>query len=167
MSRAYLGLGSNLGDRMSFLAEGVQQLARTPNVRLVATSRVYESPAVGLTAQPDFLNLVAAIDTSLSPRALLRECLAVEARLGRVRHERWGPRTIDIDLLWYDGLLCDEEGLALPHPRLQERAFVVVPLAELAPELRLGERTARELCNQFDQSRLTNRGSLPAHPVRE
>jgi 2-amino-4-hydroxy-6-hydroxymethyldihydropteridine diphosphokinase len=142
---AFLGLGSNLGDRARHLAEAIRQLRTVEGVRVSALSPVYETKPVGLTDQPDFLNLVVAIETSLSPPTLLARCLAIEQALGRKRDVRWGPRTLDIDVLLHgDNVLTGPE-LILPHPRLTERAFVLVPLATLAPGLRIGNKTVGEL----------------------
>lgn len=143
--RAFLGLGSNLGDRSENLRRAVALLDARDGVRVVRTSSIYETEPVG-PPQPDFLNAVAEIDTTLSPRALLEACLGVEAEMGRVRRERWGPRVIDVDLLLFDDQRIDEPDLVVPHPRMHERAFVLVPLAELAPDLILADgRTAADI----------------------
>jgi 2-amino-4-hydroxy-6-hydroxymethyldihydropteridine diphosphokinase len=136
--RAFLGLGSNQGDRLGALRAATDLLDRTPGVRVVRSSRVYETAPVG-PPQPDYLNAVLEVDTELSPRALLEAGLAVERRLGRVRGERWGPRTIDIDVLGYDAMNVDEPGLLIPHPRIHERAFVLAPLLELTTDPPLPE----------------------------
>ncbi len=128
---AYLGLGSNLGDRLANLARAARLLAGQPGVRVVRSSRVYETEPVGGPAQPDYLNAVLEAETALRPRELLAACLGVEEAMGRVRGERWGPRVIDVDLLTYDDLEVDEPDLVLPHPRMHERGFVLIPLAEL------------------------------------
>jgi 2-amino-4-hydroxy-6-hydroxymethyldihydropteridine diphosphokinase len=127
---AYVGLGANLGDREGTIRAAIAQL---PGV--VAVSPLRETDPVGITDQPQFLNGVAALETELAPRALLDVLLAVERRLGRERKERWGPRTIDLDLLLYGDEVIDERGLTVPHPRLGERRFVLEPLADLAPTL--------------------------------
>jgi 2-amino-4-hydroxy-6-hydroxymethyldihydropteridine diphosphokinase len=130
MARAFVGLGSNLGDREATIRSAVAQL----DVARVSTLR--ETDPVGLLDQPRFLNGVAELETELPPRALLERLLEVERSLGRTREgPRFGPRTIDLDLLLYDDAVLDEPGLTLPHPRLHERAFVLEPLAELAPDL--------------------------------
>lgn len=133
---AFLGLGANLGDRLSNLQAAVDLLAAREGVRVLRSSRVYETSPVG-PAQPDFLNAVLEVRTSLPPRGLLRACLEVEAALGRVRGERWGPRPIDVDVLAYGAERIAEADLEVPHPRLAERAFVLVPLLEIAPDLEL------------------------------
>jgi 2-amino-4-hydroxy-6-hydroxymethyldihydropteridine diphosphokinase len=133
---AFLGLGANLGDRLSNLQAAVDLLAAREGIGVLRSSRVYETTPVG-PPQPDFLNAVLEVRTSLPPRALLRACLEVEAALGRVRGERWGPRPIDVDVLAYGSRRIVEEDLVVPHPRLAERAFVLVPLLELAPDLEL------------------------------
>jgi 2-amino-4-hydroxy-6-hydroxymethyldihydropteridine diphosphokinase len=130
MTRAYVGLGANLGDREQTIRAAVAEL---PDV--VAVSPLRETDPVGVTDQPRFLNGVAALETELAPRELLDVLLAVERRLGRERRERWGPRTIDLDLLLYGDAVIDEDGLKIPHPRLHERRFVLEPLADLAPQL--------------------------------
>ena len=130
MTVAYVGLGANLGDREETSRAAVAEL---PDV--VAVSTLRETDPVGVTDQPQFLNGVAALDTELAPRELLDHLLAVERRLGRERKERWGPRTIDLDLLLYGNEVIDEDGLKIPHPRLHERRFVLEPLADLAPQL--------------------------------
>lgn len=127
---AFLGLGSNLGDRLANLQRAVELLAAQPGVRVVRTSRVFETEPVG-PPQPDYLNAVAEVETELEPRELLGACNAVETELGRVREVPWGPRTIDMDVLTYDREVVDEPGLIVPHPRMHERGFVLVPLLEL------------------------------------
>jgi len=131
MTRAFLGLGSNLGNRLQFLREGVQEL---PDV--VACSRLYESaPVGGPGGQGPFLNLVVQLETELTARELLDAAQAREQEARRVRNERWGPRTLDVDVLWIDGVTVDEPDLIVPHPRMFERAFVLLPLRDLAPDL--------------------------------
>src|SRR5579871_4635707 len=120
--RAVVGLGANLGDRLAAMRAAVGELDRTGAV--VARSRVYETEPVG-PAQPRFLNAAVLVEWHGSPEELLRELLDIEARLGRVRGERWGPRAIDLDLLWADGVMAEGEELTVPHPRLRERAFAL------------------------------------------
>lgn len=140
---AYLALGSNLGDRLATLQEAVDALSREPGIRVEASSRVWETEPVG-PPQPRYLNAVLLIVTELEPPELLAACLRVESALGRVRRERWGPRTIDIDVLLFDERTIDEPELRVPHPRMHERAFVLAPLLELEPDPMLpgGRRVA-------------------------
>ena len=131
-TRAYVGLGANLGDRSAMLRAALEQLDAEPGVRLVAVSAIRETQPVGYLDQPQFLNAAAAIDTDLPPRELLDRLLGIERRLGRTREgPRFGPRTIDLDLLLYGEERVDEPGLAVPHPRLHERLFVLEPLSDL------------------------------------
>jgi 2-amino-4-hydroxy-6-hydroxymethyldihydropteridine diphosphokinase len=148
VTRAYIGLGSNLGDRRAQLDEALRRLETDPAVAIVAVSSFRDTDPVGVVDQPRFLNAAAALDTSLPPRELLDRLLAVERALGRDRSgERWGPRTVDLDLLLYGDLALDEPGLTVPHPRLDERRFVLEPLVELDPALTLpdGRRLAAVL----------------------
>ena len=131
--RAVLSLGSNQGDRMVILQGAVDALAATPGVAVVAVSGVFETEPVGGPQQPDFLNAVVVADTSLSPAALLERAQAVEQQFGRARAERWGPRTLDVDIVAMGDLVLDEADLVVPHPRAAERAFVLVPWAEADP----------------------------------
>ncbi len=136
MPRAYVGLGSNLGDREHMIWGAIHMLAFNPEVDIAAVSSIRETEPIGLLEQPPFLNAAAAVDTELDPRALLDLLLAVERELGRTRDgPRFGPRTIDLDLLLYGDEIVDEPGLAVPHPRLHERRFALEPLAELDPDL--------------------------------
>jgi len=146
MIDAFIGLGANLGDRMETLRAAVEELAREPGFLLRGTSRVYETEPVG-PPQPRYLNAVARIGTLLSPRVTLRRLLEIEELLGRVRREHWGSREIDLDLLLYGDRIVSEGALRVPHPRLHERAFALVPLAEIAPEAYHPQmaRTADEL----------------------
>jgi 2-amino-4-hydroxy-6-hydroxymethyldihydropteridine diphosphokinase len=132
--RAYLGLGGNLGEPAKSMGAALRMLDADPLTRVVAVSSLYRTPPWGKTDQPDFLNATAEVSTSHSPRELLDLCLEAEQRLKRVRQERWGPRLIDIDILVFGDRAVDEDGLEIPHPRMLERAFVLAPLAEIAPE---------------------------------
>ena len=135
-NRAYIGLGGNLGDVSAALASAFVALDALPHTRLLARSSIYRSPPWGMTDQPAFLNAVAALDTALEPAALLAELLRIERAAGRERIGalRWGPRTLDLDLLLYADAVIDQPGLRVPHPHLHERAFVLLPLAEIAPD---------------------------------
>ena len=135
MTRAYVGVGANLGDREATIRAA---LAALPGV--VGVSRLRETDPVGVVDQPPFLNGAAALETDFSPRELLGALLAVERELGRERRERWGPRTIDLDLLLYGDETIDEPGLTVPHPRLHERRFALEPLLDLDPELAIPGR---------------------------
>jgi 2-amino-4-hydroxy-6-hydroxymethyldihydropteridine diphosphokinase len=131
---AYLGLGSNLGDRLMNLQAAVDRLRDQYGIRVDASSRVWETAPVGGPDQPDYLNAVVRVETDLEPHELLAACRLVESALGRVRAERWGPRTIDVDVLLYGDRAVDDPDLVVPHPRITERAFVVLPLLELDPD---------------------------------
>lgn len=131
--RAYLGIGSNLGERLGHLQLAVDQLATTDGVTVVGVSPVYETDPVGGPEQPDFLNAVVAVDTVLDAHELLRVAQAIETEAERVRTVRWGPRTLDVDVLLVGDERIDDPDLVVPHPRLAERAFVLVPLADLDP----------------------------------
>jgi 2-amino-4-hydroxy-6-hydroxymethyldihydropteridine diphosphokinase len=146
---AYVGLGSNLGDREQTLRRALDLLGE--HVELVAVSSFRQTEPVGVLDQPRFVNAAARIRTSLPPRALLDLLLATERALGRERRERWGPRTVDLDLLLYGDDVLDEPGLTVPHPRLHERAFVLEPLAELDPGLVVpGRGAVSELLARLD-----------------
>ena len=129
-----LGLGTNLGEREQHLADAIQALGQIPDTAVIAASSLYETEPVGYADQPDFLNQVIVVDSALSPHAMLGACLGIEAALGRVRTFRNAPRVVDIDLLLYEGYTEETEELTVPHPRMMERAFVLVPLAELFPK---------------------------------
>jgi len=139
--RAYIGIGANLGNRYETVARALELLARRPGVEVLQVSTLRETEPVGYADQPRFVNGAAAVETELNPRALLDELLAVESELGRTRDgPRFGPRTIDLDLLVYGDREVSEPGLTVPHPRLDERAFALEPLAELDPELEIPGR---------------------------
>jgi len=133
---ALVGLGGNLGDAAATLRQAFQELDALPSTRLLRASRLYRSRAWGRTDQPDFINAVAMLETTLGARELLDAMLGIEHGAGRERHpdERWGPRTLDLDLLLYGDAVMDEPGLHVPHPHLHERAFALVPLVEIAPD---------------------------------
>lgn len=152
MTRAYVGLGANLGDRRATLQQALGLLRAVAGVRVVRVSELRETEPVGYLDQPRFLNGAALVETDLPPRDLLSALLGIESELGRTREgPRFGPRTIDLDLLVYGDLLVDEPGLELPHPRLHERRFVLEPLAELDPELVIpGRGGVRGLLSRVD-----------------
>lgn len=135
MEPAYVALGSNLGDRAGYLVLALSELGRLPKTRLTRLSPVYETDPVGPPGQGPYLNAVVELQSSLSPEALLQALLAIEAGAGRKREARWGPRTLDLDLLFYGQRVLDLPGLRLPHPELHRRPFVLAPLADLAPNL--------------------------------
>jgi 2-amino-4-hydroxy-6-hydroxymethyldihydropteridine diphosphokinase len=135
VTTAYVGLGANIGPREVTLLRALDLLAEADGVAVLAVSQLRETEPVGVVDQPPFLNGAVALETARSPRELLDLLLEIERALGRVREERWGPRTIDLDLLVYGDETVDEPGLRVPHPRMHERRFALEPLAELAPEL--------------------------------
>lgn len=147
--RACVGLGGNVGDAAATLRAAFDALDRLPCTRLLRASRLYRTPAWGLEAQPDFVNAAALLETALDARELLDNLLGIERAFGRERRQRWGPRTLDLDLLLYGDDSIDEPGLHVPHPHLQERAFALKPLADVAPDAavpgqgRVGELLAR------------------------
>ncbi|MBO6510705.1 2-amino-4-hydroxy-6-hydroxymethyldihydropteridine diphosphokinase [Roseibium sp.] len=144
-TRCALGLGSNLGDTRAMLAEAVRRLDLTDGITLVSRSSDYRTPPWGPVPQDDYRNICVLVDTTLTPAALLKRCLEIEGELGRVREVRWGPRTIDIDVLIFGLQKVAETDLEIPHPRMADRAFVLIPLAEIWPDAPLGDgRTAVE-----------------------
>ncbi|KAA9339129.1 2-amino-4-hydroxy-6-hydroxymethyldihydropteridine diphosphokinase [Hymenobacter busanensis] len=155
---AYLLLGSNLGDRVATLHRALVALAEQAG-KIVAVSSVYETAAWGFEAQPAFLNQAVQFSTALSPEALLGACQQVEQEAGREREELWGPRTLDVDILLYDEVVLDQPRLVLPHPRLPNRRFALVPLADLAPNV------MHPTLNQSVQQLLANcPDTLPVEP---
>lgn len=161
---AYLALGSNLGDKAGFIAAAVARLDATPGLAVVARSGLYRTLPWGDTDQDWFLNAALCVRTTLAPHALLDACLAVEAALGRVRTRRWGPRAIDVDVLAYEGVqLCDAR-LTLPHPLMPERAFVLTPLAEIAPDFLVGGIPARVALARLDRTGIVHVGPLSDDP---
>jgi 2-amino-4-hydroxy-6-hydroxymethyldihydropteridine diphosphokinase len=152
MTEALLALGGNLGDARETLARAIAALTEAGDIRLQARSSDYVTPPWGVEDQPPFVNLCIAVDTALTPQALLARAQAIERAFGRDRasEQRWGPRTLDIDILTYDDLVLNEPELTLPHPRLFERAFVLVPLAEIAPDLLIAGIRVRDALARLD-----------------
>lgn len=140
MKQAFVALGANIGDPAATIRSAFAALDQLDGVRLRRASSLYRTAPVGLKQQPDFINAVAEVETELAPHALLSALLALEARFGRIRDRKNGPRTLDLDLLLYDGLTLNTPDLVLPHPRLHLRAFVLVPLTEIASDLALPGR---------------------------
>lgn len=136
-NQAFIGLGSNIGERYNNLIEAVSSLHRHKEIKLVKSSSIYETLPVGYTEQDDFLNMVIQLETTLSPDELLKLCLQIEKDLGRKREIKWGPRIIDLDILLYNQENIETENLIVPHPRMHERAFVLAPLLELDPTIKL------------------------------
>ena len=154
MAGALIGIGGNVGDARATLDEAVRRFCDGVLVTLVARSSHYRTPPWGVIDQPPFVNLCLCVDTDLTPRALLGRALSVEASLGRNRNveRRWGPRAVDIDILTYDDLSIDEPNLRLPHPRLKERAFVLVPLTEIAADQRIGGEKISAIAERVDKA---------------
>ena len=151
----FIGLGSNLGDRSDFLKKAINALA--PEVVLLQASSVYQTPPWGYTDQPPFLNQVIKAQTGLEPNALLKKLKKIEKELGRLENFHYGPRCIDLDILLYDDLICQSDSLTIPHPEMAKRAFVLVPLIEIAPDLvhPLLKVPAAKLLEKLDSSQIT------------
>ena len=153
---AHIGLGANLADPVRQVHQGIRELAALPRSRLIRHSALYRTAPVGEPDQPDFVNAVAVVDTALSAGELLQELLALEARHGRVRSKPNAPRTLDLDLLLFGGQVISEPGLEVPHPRMHQRAFVLVPLVEVTPDALIpGHGSAAELAAQLADQPVT------------
>jgi 2-amino-4-hydroxy-6-hydroxymethyldihydropteridine diphosphokinase len=156
MSRAYLALGGNVGDSRAILDRAVAMLCDGPDVRLLARSSDYRTAPWGVTDQAPFINLCIAVETSLAPHPLLARAHEVERALGRdrTREQRWGPRSADIDIITYDGVSLNDKDLIVPHPRLFERAFVLIPLAEIAPDLIVAGTRIADAARRFKDEKI-------------
>ena len=160
--RAYIGLGSNLGEREDNIRAALEAIAGLPDTDLVRVSSLYDTEPVGEVDQPNFLNAAVVVDTELDARTLLWNLMLIEKRLGRVRTQRWGPRTIDLDLLLYGDDVIEDDDLRVPHPEIIRRSFVLVPLVELEPRLvhpGTGETLVAHL-NRLGARPLVKRGTL-------
>lgn len=145
----YLSVGSNLGDRAEYIRQAIEYVGASDKIQLKSVSSLYETPPWGNINQPSFLNGAFSLVSTISPQELLGLCQSVEQSLGRVRHEHWGPRTIDIDLLYIDGMRLNTPELVLPHPYMLERAFVLVPLVEIAPDLLIDGLSVKQHLNKL------------------
>ncbi len=152
MCKAYLSLGSNIGDRQKNLNDAIKILRQRDQINVCAVSSFYETDPWGYEDQEAFLNIVVEVQTTLNPHELLKACQFVESELKRERLIHWGPRTIDVDILTYDDYTSQSAELTVPHPRMTERGFVLVPLAELAPDLRVNNRSVSEWLDEVDQT---------------
>ena len=141
MNKAYLGLGTNMGDRLEYLNSACTILSQYENINITNKSKIYETKAWGYTDQADFLNMCLEIETSLDEFQLLEVCGEVEQKLNRERIIRWGPRTIDVDILFFNDIILNNEKLSIPHPRISERAFVLIPLMDLNTNLVIKNKT--------------------------
>ena len=141
MNKAYLGLGTNMGDRIEYLLSACKILSENKDINITNKSKIYETKAWGYTDQADFLNMCLEIETSLDEFKLLEVCESVEQKLNRERIIRWGPRTIDVDILFYNDIILNDEKLSIPHPRISERAFVLIPLMDLNTNLVIKGKT--------------------------
>lgn len=149
MNKSYLGLGTNMGDRLGYLTSACEILNQNKFIKIIKKSKVYETKAWGYTQQADFLNMCIEIETSLEPYELLEACQDVESKLDRERIIRWGPRTIDVDILFFNDIILDDENLLIPHPRLKDRAFVLIPLMDLNSKLQMEGNTIEEHLNSL------------------
>jgi 2-amino-4-hydroxy-6-hydroxymethyldihydropteridine diphosphokinase len=147
-----IGLGGNIGDPLEAMRSALRALDENPDCKVLRVSSVWKTPPWGVTDQPDFLNACASISTTLEPRAFLDLCLSIEKDLKRIRDQRWGPRSIDMDVLFFGDRMISEEGLNVPHPRIADRAFVLVPLAEIAPDKKITGTGVAQLAAKADVS---------------
>lgn len=149
MNKAYLGLGTNMGDRENYLKSAINLLNDNENIIVTNKSKIYETKAWGYTKQDDFLNICIEIKTSLNEYELLKLCQDIELKLNRERIIRWGPRTIDIDILFFNDITLDDEKLYIPHPRISERAFVLIPLMDINQNLSIKGKVIGEYLNSL------------------
>ena len=154
MNKIYLGLGSNLGNKTDNLKKAINLIKNFPKTKIVNISKVYETKAWGYTKQDNFLNLCLEIKSNLSPKELLRKCQSIENKLKRERDIKWGPRTIDIDILIYQDFNLDSKELTLPHPRIKERAFVIWPLLDLNDKLEIKGESIKKLANKLGDNEI-------------
>jgi len=159
MHIAFIGLGSNIGDKVANLKKAIEELGKIQGNKVLAVSSFYKTEPVGGVEQDWFVNAAAKVETGLAPKSLLKALLDIEKNLGRVRDIKWGPRIIDLDILLYDDLIIAEEGLIIPHPYLYERGFVLVPLAEIAAEVMHPElkKSMSELMNGLHDNKKIER----------
>ena len=150
MVKAFLSLGSNMGDRVEYLSKAIDKIAQIQGCNILNKSRVYETEPWGYENQEAFLNLCISIETSLSPYELLESLQTIELELDRVRKIHWGPRTIDIDILLFDDIICEDDKLTIPHPRMSERAFVLIPLYDIEKNLIIDGIKLEDLINKID-----------------
>ena len=151
-SDSLIALGSNIGDKIGTIRNAVAAVARLPGTRITACSAIYRTPPWGMTEQDWFANAVIRVATMLPPMDLLESCLAIEAAMGRIRRVRWGPRVIDLDLLSHGSSQIDSPRLVLPHPRIAERAFVLIPLRDVAPDFQLNGQSIEAMLRDLDSS---------------
>jgi 2-amino-4-hydroxy-6-hydroxymethyldihydropteridine diphosphokinase len=152
-ARSAIALGSNMGDSLAILSAALEALAQIPGIIIEAKSSCYKTKAIG-PEQPDYFNGCATLQVAISPEKLLENLLAIEQKFGRLRRDRWSPRTLDLDLLLYDDLILNQTNLQIPHPRMCQRAFVLVPLAEIAPDWiePISQQLIQDLLKQVDIS---------------
>lgn len=149
MNKAYLGLGTNMGDRIEYISKACEILEQNNHIFKVKKSKLYETKAWGYTNQADFLNMCVEIETDLNPNSLLKVCQEIEQKLDRKRIIRWGPRTIDVDILFFNDIILEANDLLIPHPRIKERAFVLIPLIDLNNTLCVEGKTIKEHLNSL------------------
>ncbi len=150
MVKAFLSLGSNMGDRLEYLSKAIDKIAEIQGCNILNKSRVYETEPWGYENQEAFLNLCISVETYLSPYELLESLQTIELELDRVRKIHWGPRTIDIDILLFDDIICEDDKLTIPHPRMRERAFVLIPLYDIEKNLIIDGIKLEDLINKID-----------------